>query len=67
MQSSLSSLIGRDQKDLFFLILAVTYVNAGDEKIGIILFQQAAHVSTIITFNVQFSVIKKAVLASYYF
>lgn len=59
--------MGRDQKDLFFLILTVTYVNAGNEKTGIILFQQAALASTIITFNVQFSVTKKAVLASYYF
>lgn len=59
--------MGRDQKDLFFLILTVTYINAGDEKTGIILSQQAALVSTIITFNVQFSVTKKAVLASYYF
>lgn len=43
--------MGRDQRDLVLLILTVTYVNAGDEKTGMILFQQAAQVSTTITFN----------------
>lgn len=43
--------MGRDQKDFFLLIFTVTYINAGDEKSGIILFQQVAQVSTTITFN----------------
>lgn len=54
LQSSLSPLTGTEQEDLFLLTLTVTYINVGDEKTDITLVQQVAHISTPITFKMQF-------------
>lgn len=65
MQSSLSPLTGRE--DLVSLILTVTYVNIGDEKIDIILVQEVANISTTITFKMQFHCQKVPVASNYFY